>query len=244
MSIFGKVFGSKSKIDLTMLGVDMHNHFLPGIDDGAKKIEESIEMLQKMEQLGYSKIVMTPHIYPGLYENNKEIISSAFAKVKQAQHLFPSLELDFAAEYFFDDGLFDKISNSELLCFYGNHVLFEFSFLNMPQRTDDLYFKLHAKNYQGILAHVERYPYFHGDFESMQEIRNRGILLQLNLLSLTGRYGPTVKKQAEQLIDRSLIDIVATDAHRIEHLVLLEQHLSSKYFQKLMKLPLLNFTWK
>lgn len=245
MSLLKKLFGkATTPFDFSSLGVDVHNHFLPSIDDGAQTIAQSIEMLKKMEQLGYRKIVMTPHIYPGLYENDKDSILMAFDSIIKEQHRFPLLELNYAAEYFFEESLFDKITQKELLTFYGNHVLFEFSFQNKPNRIDDFIFELNANGYTGVLAHVERYPYLSGKLEEVQTYRERGILIQLNLSSLSGRYGPGVKKQAEQLIERKLVDLVSTDAHRIDHVELLESIHDSNYLNKLMKLPLKNFDWK
>jgi protein-tyrosine phosphatase len=245
MSLLKKLFGKTvPPFDFSSLGVDVHNHFLPGIDDGAKTLGKSIEMLQKMENMGYRKIVMTPHIYPGLYENDKDSISTAFKSVINEQHQFPLLELSYAAEYFFEESLFEKIAKKELLTFYGNHVLFEFSFQNKPNRIDDLIFELNANGYTGVLAHVERYPYLFGNLAEVNTYRERGILIQLNLSSLSGRYGPGVKKQAEQLIEHKLIDVVSTDAHRIDHVELLESIQHSSYLNKLMNLPLKNFDWK
>ena len=153
MSLLKKLFGkATTPFDFSSLGVDVHNHFLPSIDDGAQTIAQSIEMLKKMEQLGYRKIVMTPHIYPGLYENDNDSILTAFKSVVNEQHQFPLLKLNYAAEYYFEESLFDKITQKELLTFYGNHVLFEFSFQNKPNRIDDLIFELNANGYTGVLA--------------------------------------------------------------------------------------------
>jgi protein-tyrosine phosphatase len=90
------------------------------------------------------------------------------------------------------------------------------------------------------LAHFERYIYFHGDLDKAREYKEKGALIQLNLNSLSGHYGPDVKRQAERLIDAKLVDFVGTDCHRMDHLMLLEKNLSKPYFHKLMDLNLLN----
>ena len=81
---------------------------------------------------------------------------------------------------------------------------------------------------------------FHGSVEKAQEWREKGMLIQMNINSIFGHYGPGVKKQAEKLIDSGQIDLIATDCHRIDHLNLLEQNLSNKYLRKVLELPLHN----
>jgi protein-tyrosine phosphatase len=89
-------------------------------------------------------------------------------------------------------------------------------------------------------VHFERYPYYHGNFEKVGQLRDRGILIQVNLLSLTGRYGPGVKKMAEELIEKGLVDFLGTDCHRIEHLLIIEQILDKPIFRAIEKLNLKN----
>ena len=99
---------------------------------------------------------------------------------------------------------------------------------------------MRIKGYKPVIAHFERYIYFHGSVEKAQEWREKGMLIQMNINSIFGHYGPGVKKQAEKLIDSGQIDFIATDCHRIDHLNLLEQNLSNKYLRKVLELPLHN----
>lgn len=244
MGLFSNLFSGKKYsgfINLSDLGVDIHSHLIPGIDDGSKSMDESIAMLYKFKELGYKKVITTPHIMSDTYPNTPEIILNGLQEVRnELKRINLDIEIEAAAEYFFDETIFEKIKNKTLLTFSGNHVLIEFSFFSIPNGEENMFFELLTNDYQPVLAHFERYGFLHGSVEKAEEWRNKGINIQLNLNSLSGHYGPDVKKQAEKLIDAKLVDFVGTDCHRIEHLQLLERQLSSKYFHKLMELPLKN----
>jgi tyrosine-protein phosphatase YwqE len=228
-------------IHLGRIGTDIHSHLLPGIDDGAQDLDQTIAMISKFVDLGYKKLITTPHIMADLYPNSKDTILPALETVKkELQRLNIPVQLEAAAEYFTDDFLFDLIGKEKLLTFLGNHVLFEFSFHNQPMMMDETIFKMQAKGYKPVLAHYERYMFF-ADTQKADEFREKGIKIQVNINSLTGHYGPHPKKQAEKLIEQKLVDIIGTDCHRIEHLILLERNLDNKYLHKILDLDLINF---
>ncbi|MES2798867.1 MAG: CpsB/CapC family capsule biosynthesis tyrosine phosphatase [Bacteroidota bacterium] len=241
MFSFFKKKPSRLPIDLSRLGVDMHSHLIPGIDDGAKTIDESIAMLYKFQELGYRRVITTPHTMSDYYKNTPEIILSGLENVRaEARKIGLTIEIEAASEYYFDDLFMKKIGTEEILTFGGNHVLVEFAMRGVPLYENDMFFALIKNNYQPVLAHFERYMGFFGSVDKAKEYKDRGILIQMNLLSLTGHYGPEVKKQAERLVDAKLVDFAATDCHRIDHLMLLEKHLSDEYFHKLLELELRN----
>lgn len=239
-SLFSKK-SAKSPIDLSQIGVDMHSHFLPGIDDGSKTMEDTLEMLERMKHLGFSKIITTPHVKSEIYPNTPERILPKYEEVKLELDK-KGINIDFhaAAEYYYDDHLHRLLEADSLLHFSTKKVLVEFSFSTIPMREHAFFFEMVKKGYKPILAHFERYPYFHKSVDQAQYYRNMGVEIQLNLLSLTGHYGPDVRKQAELLIDNKLVDYVGTDCHRIQHLEILEAHLHLPYFHKLLELPLKN----
>ena len=119
-------------------------------------------------------------------------------------------------------------------------MLIEFGFHTPPQYVDKVFFDLKTMGYRVVVAHFERYMYYLGNIDQAIEWREIGINIQLNLNSLSGNYGPAIKKQAEALIDAQAIDFVGTDCHRIEHLMILEESMNSKYFKKLGQIPLKN----
>lgn len=244
MGLFSNLFKAKvhfEPLDLGIFQCDMHSHLLPGIDDGAKTMEESLGMVLKFYQLGYRKLIITPHIMEDYYKNTPEIILGKLEELRKEVKAFGvDIELEAAAEYYYDETLIEKIQAKTLLTFGNNHVLFEYAFGAEPQRITALLFEMKTNGYKPILAHYERYPYYHNLPEKIQEYRDNGTLIQLNLLSLCGHYGPHIEKQAKYLVDNQLIDFVATDCHRIEHLQIIERNATNLYFHKLKELNLLN----
>ena len=219
----------------------MHSHLIPGIDDGAPTMDHSIAMLNKFAQLGYRKVITTPHILGEVHPNTPEIILSGLEEVrKELKALHIPIELEAAAEYYCDESLLPKIKAKNILTFGANYVLMEFSMLSPSQYEAQAFFDLQVAGYVPVLAHFERYPYYHGTFEKVEELRARNIKIQVNLGSLTGHYGPGVKKMAEELIKKGLVDFLGSDCHRMEHLLMIEKYLDAPIYDAIEKLRLLN----
>lgn len=235
----------KTPFDIGQLQTDIHSHLIPGIDDGSQSMDQTIGMLLKFEALGYKKVITTPHIMSDYYKNTPEIINNGLSAVRAVikEHKI-NIEIEAAAEYYYDEFLLDKVKNHEVMSFGSEkYVLFEFSFTTAPKETGTLLFTLNTNGYQPVIAHFERYPYF---FDNTQEViaefKRQGAKIQVNINSLTGHYGPQVRKQAEMLIDNKWVDFIGTDCHRIEHLHLLESSLKLPYMHKIGELDLLNKT--
>lgn len=194
--------------------IDIHSHILPGIDDGAKNIEESLVMINEMKKMGFSKIIATPHIYPGLYDNNKKIISEVhkdiIAKNKK------DIDITFAAEYMLEDNLIKLAKNNSLLFLKDKYLLIEFSYISSPNNLKNIIFQLQINNCIPILAHPERYLYLKSD--KLIDLKKRGCKFQLNLLSVTGYYGDEVVKNSDFLLKHDLVDFVGSDIHSIKHI--------------------------
>jgi tyrosine-protein phosphatase YwqE len=230
-----------AQADLSVLEVDVHSHLLPGIDDGAKTLDHSLGMLRKFEELGYKKLITTPHVMDGVYRNTQEIILGKLSEVRgAAKEAGLTIELEASAEYFYDDTLFERLRKDDLMPFAGNHILFECSFRNEPAQLEEFVFALATGGYQPVIAHFERYPYYHGSTDFAQRLRDMGCWIQLNINSLTGHYGPEIKKQGLRLVKEGLVDLAGSDCHRMEHLEMLEKHLGDEAFHQLLALPLKN----
>ena len=167
--------------------VDIHSHILPGIDDGAKNIEESLNMINKIKEMGFSKIIGTPHTYQGLYNNTNESIKNSFNLVKK--NLKENIEIDYASEYLLDYSLIEKAEKGVLLAIKGKYILVEMSYLGPSLNLDEILHKIIAKGYIPILAHPERYSYYYRLFNQYYKLKKIGCLFQLNLLSAVGYYG-------------------------------------------------------
>lgn len=251
-----RLMGNKTAADspppehpLAGLVADMHSHLLPGLDDGAETVAHSLDLLRELRALGFTKLVMTPHIMGDFYKNTPEGVRAALATLHAAasEAGLADVTLECAAEYYLDEWLGRKLADgTELLTFGGEqrYLLLETSYLNEPLNLTSTIFDLQAAGYRVVLAHPERYVYFYNRFAEIEKLRqDYGVLLQLNLNSLAGYYSPAARHVAEKLIDGGLVDFVGTDTHHLRHTAALAtKTVKSAYFRKLLALPLLNKT--
>jgi len=235
--LFGKKKLSSFPADLSVLKTDLHSHFIPGIDDGAKTLEDSMRLIRGMKELGYKKVITTPHIMSDYYKNTPEIILGGLEKVREElKRNNISIEIEAAAEYYLDYEFDEKLKSRNILTLSNNYVLIEISFLNPPDNLEATIFNLNIAGYKPILAHPERYPFWHGDFERYQRLKDLGALLQLNILSLTHYYSEGVQKTAEKLVDLGLIDLLGSDLHHDKHLETIRTRaLYEPYLHKLLE---------
>jgi protein-tyrosine phosphatase len=242
-SIFNKFSKSKDvdPIDLSVLRADMHSHLIPGIDDGAKTIEDSLELIRILHSLGYSKLITTPHIMSDYFRNTPEIINEGLATVRAAlkKENIP-VEISAAAEYYIDDGFIRKLEEEKLLTIGDNYLLTEVSYINPPDNVEQVFFRAMVLGYKPILAHPERYPFWYRTPEQYMRFYDMGVTLQLNMNSLAGYYGPDAKKIGEKLIDMGIIGALGTDMHHLKHAAAMQQVVKEKYLQKILDMPLLN----
>jgi len=242
MGLFGGLFKKKElvlePVDLSVLNVDVHSHFIPGIDDGAKTIEDSVELISAMKDLGYRKVITTPHIMSDYYRNTPEIILGGLEKVRTAlKENNVDIEIDAAAEYNVDADFSEKIDRKDLLTFGDNYVLFELPFMEEPGILKDVIWKMQSAGYKPILAHVERYQFWHNQWDKIEDMVNRGVLLQMNIGSLTGSYGPEVKQIAEKLIDNDMISLLGSDCHHMGHIAMIKSARTKEYVHKIVNSP-------
>jgi protein-tyrosine phosphatase len=225
----------KKVVDFNYSGIitDMHSHVLPGIDDGAQTPEESIVLIRKMMDLGIRKIIATPHIMLDYYRNDHESIFNALAILKEELRV-QNIDIDIsaAAEHYFDESFEQRVEDRKVLTMGDNYVLFEFSFINQPINAIAVIQKMRDMGYKPILAHPERYNYM--DIDQLRRIRMMGVNLQLNTISLTGYYGKTTKKLAEELVDNQMVDFISSDMHHLRHAQALEDALQTPYLHKLL----------
>ncbi|MCK5208817.1 MAG: capsular biosynthesis protein [Cyclobacteriaceae bacterium] len=209
------LFRNKPKNKTLPLLVDIHSHLLPGLDDGVKSVEETVYILKILQNLGYKKIITTPHVMSDHYPNTEEgIVSKLEETIDLLSEHKLNIKLEVAAEYYLDENLISKLSKQEKLLTFGkNYLLFETSFFNKPAFLEEAVFTMNTQGYQPILAHPERYSYLQGSQKLLEKLKDMNLLFQMNILSLTGFYSLEVKKFARQLQKANLIDFVGTDCH-------------------------------
>ncbi len=220
-------------IGFECLKTDMHSHLIPAIDDGAASLEDSIDMIKSLQQLGYEKIITTPHVMSDFYKNTPETILGGLDLVRaelQKQNI--SVELEAAAEYYLDYEFEEKIKAGNLLTFSDNYILVETSFMEAPPNFKELIFQLQVAGYKVILAHPERYPFM--SIEDYEDLQNRSVFMQLNLLSLIGHYGPDVQKKANKMIEQGFVSFLGTDCHHMGHAAIYEKCQTKRAWHQLV----------
>ena len=229
-------------VDLLEGFVDIHNHILPGIDDGAENAENALLLLKEMEQLGFKKCIATPHIMHNYHENTPKTIHNAYEVLQNKINKENSLpRLAYAAEHMIDDNFEHILANGETLTLGENHLLIEMSYLQPSINFDNAVNEIIKKQLFPVLAHPERYLYFHKNLNIYKSFVGRGIQLQLNLLSLKGYYGKEIQKIANYRLEENLMSYLGTDTHHTRHLkALKETYLSRK--QKDLLFPLIDHT--
>lgn len=225
-------------IDVLHGTIDIHSHILPNIDDGSTSIEMSLNMLELYAQLGFKKIIATPHVMIDYYGNNKQIIQDCFHDFKEQirdtahSHILHRA----AAEYMLDDGFEKHVEKQELQFLNSGFLLVEFSYFQMPQNTHELVFQLRQQDINPILAHPERYRYIKKT-EDYENLKDMGFDFQLNILSLLGHYGKDAFAKAKTLLHKGLYDYLGTDAHKPQHLEkLLDEKLDIDTLKKVQEL--------
>lgn len=238
MGIFSKLFGPKlpEAHDLSALYTDLHSHLIPGIDDGVATVEDSIAMIKGLMKFGYRKFITTPHILPGMYNNGPDTILPGLELVRQAiaaEGL--GVEIDAAAEYYYDEVFEEQVKDSPLMMFGGNHVLFELPNMHEPPMLKNTVFALTIRAIVPVLAHVERYPYlYENNFDDLEELINMGVELQVNYGTFLGVYGPKLQKAAYQMVDAGLISYLGSDLHGDKHLQYIQGAFKDKKFRQML----------
>jgi tyrosine-protein phosphatase YwqE len=220
----------------------MHSHLLPGIDDGVKSLEHSLITIRKLMEQGYEKFVTTPHIMSDSYPNTPAIINEKLALVREflaANNV--NAEISAAAEYYLDEFTMNAVNSpEEMLTFGKKYLLFETNYLSEPYILKEFIFNATSRGYNLVLAHPERYQYM--TMPKAQDLVDRGVLLQVNVLSLSGFYNKAVQKLAEKLIENKIVSFLGTDCHNDMQAAALEKAIQTKAFKKATELPLLNST--
>jgi tyrosine-protein phosphatase YwqE len=225
-----------SPVDLGLLHTDIHSHLVPAIDDGSKSVEDSLDMISEFMKLGYKKIITTPHVMSDGYRNTPETILGGLNNVKDAlKQNQMDIEMAAAAEYYVDFDFERKLDSEPLLTFGNKYLLFEISYMNPPDNIYHVIFKMQTMGYKPVLAHPERYNFWHREFTKYEEFVDKGVLLQMNINSLTGYYSIPTKKIAEQMIEKNMISFVGTDCHHIGHINLLKQVVYEPALEKLLQ---------
>lgn len=208
---------------------DYHCHLLPGVDDGVQDLIDTLTVLSLWEEVGVKEVWLTPHIMEEV-PNKPATLAQQFAELSSVYQGTVALHL--AAENMMDSLFQDRLAARDLLPIgkEGKHLLVETSYYNPPMNMDRLIDQVKENGYMPILAHPERYQYM--GLEDYKNWKQKGVLLQLNVPSLVGAYGPEVQWKAEKLLEKGAYDCCGTDTHSIQ---MVDYFLNSKIAKKTVK---------
>lgn len=208
--------------------IDIHSHILPGIDDGSRSLAESIEMLKKLEDVGFTDIICTPHYI----ENTKYTFNNGqkqkILDIVQyaAKNAGLNINLHLGNEVFISNNLRALIASGQASTINKNTILFELPRETKINNLNDLVFDTRLHGYDLILAHPERYLRFQENPTLALELHKKGVRFQCNYASISGYYGKESKKLAKYLFKNHLVDYLGTDVH----------HANSSFYQEFPKI--------
>lgn len=201
--------------------VDIHNHILPGIDDGAKTVQESMELIAGFSEFGVTHFICTPHIMHHHYDNTPKTIQGAYQALCKglAKAKMPEVSIKYAAEHMIDDNFEQLLENKQVLGLSGQHLLVEMSYLQPAFNFDPSVDQIIRNNYFPVLAHPERYMYYHHKYGKYKKMKAGGIQFQINLQSLGQEaYGKEIQRMAVKLLKDNMVDYVGSDVHNLRQL--------------------------
>lgn len=210
-------------------GTDYHTHILPGVDDGVGTMEEALHTLQACEATGIKKLWLTPHIMEDCH-NTPAQLQERYEELRNKYN--GSIELHLAAEYMIDNNFGDILDGGDLLPIgeNRNHLLVETSYFTPPMHLHATLQRIKSRGYHPLLAHPERYLYM--DREELRTLHEQGVRMQLNLISLAGGYGSTVRKNAEWLLKNNMYTLCGSDTHHINAIEIISNTRVSKAMEQ------------
>ncbi|WP_291128913.1 tyrosine-protein phosphatase [Flavobacterium sp. UBA7682] len=216
--------------------IDIHSHLLPGIDDGATSLENSISLINQMNEIGFKNIITTPHIIVSVWNNSESSITEKHQEISNAvQEECEIASFNVAVEYMMDDSFVKRLGTEKLLTIKDNYILVEMSYLSPPIQLYDIIFEIQLAGYKPILAHPERYQFYHENFKEYSKLKKAGCLFQLNLLSTVDYYGKNVRLVTEKLLTNDYFDFVGSDIHHQNHVNAFQNKVKLKSLPQLEK---------
>ncbi len=216
---------------------DIHSHIVPGVDDGSPDVEMSGLLMERMADMGFKRLFVSPHVTQDTFENTDETLAAPMKELEaERDRLGLDIELKRHAEYRLDDFFLSQRQQGLLNPMPGGYLLVENSFSAEPYNLDNILFELKMDGFNPILAHPERYMYYcKMNPDRYRELHESGVMFQINLLSLAGRYGRTVRATALEILKSGMADFIGTDIHRESHVKLIEEYLASHNFRHDLK---------
>ncbi|MBQ9638222.1 MAG: hypothetical protein IJV22_01525 [Bacteroidales bacterium] len=221
---------------LECIGTDMHCHLVPNVDDGSRGVEETVACLRAMQDAGYKKVYITPHFTFPRYPNDADDIRQRFDAL---QREVESYDLDIrlagvAGEYQIGDKFNELVENAKCLKVADKYLLTELSLHQRRMGVEETMFNVMMKGYDPILAHPERYPYYNINSRELSNLKEQGVLFQVNVLSLAGFYGEGAMHRGFEYIEAGWVELLGTDMHNTMYAKALTDACTNKKIEKLL----------
>jgi protein-tyrosine phosphatase len=217
--------------------IDIHSHLLPGIDDGAVTIEDTFRLAKALQGFGINQVITTPHVIQHVWDNSALQIKEKEQSTKVAlENNQISIPFCAAAEYMLEVNFVHLFQSEKLLTLKDNFVLVEMSYINPPIQLYSILFDLQVAGYIPVLAHPERYLFYHNNFEEYNKLKTAGCYFQLNLISTVGYYGESITQITDKLLQKGLYDFVGSDVHHDKHIAAFEQNVRIKQLSPLREI--------
>lgn len=221
------------------LSVDMHSHLVPHVDDGSRSIEETLECMRVMQQVGYKQMYITPHFQYPRFPNKEDDITNRYNRLCDdlKENGVTMQMMGIGGEYRIDDSFADRVANPQFLQIgqKNKYLLVELSLHQIRMGIEETIFDLMMKGYDVILAHPERYPYYSSTSRKLQNLKEQGVYFQCNVLSLSGLYGKAAQSKAYAFIENDWVEFLGTDMHNTMYADALLECAANKKVQKLMQ---------
>lgn len=197
--------------------IDLHCHWVASIDDGARSVADSRALLRGLREIGFERCIATPHMRPGMFDNQADDLRRAYAATVSALGDGSDLpELALSSEHWFDDQVFQRLLDGQALPYPGGHAaLVEFPNTAFPARVTHRFYDLRRRGLRPVLAHPERYEPVWRDPAVLDPLVDGGTLLLLDVAALAGKYGRAPRKAAEQLLEEGYYYAACSDAHHV-----------------------------
>ena len=199
-------------------------------------MERSIALILSLQEMGYKKLITTPHISDMFLNDSKKITEGCNLLMQELSHRNIDIKVEVAAEYYINEHFRELLENKDFLTFgKEKYLLFELSYFTPPKDLESLIYDIKKAGYTPVLAHPERYEYLHDSIEKYYELKSFGLLFQINLTSIANYYNKNVKKSVKKLITHSLVDFVGTDTHHRGHIKYLKDSFSNSLYKQLFQ---------
>lgn len=197
---------------------DLHSHYLPSVDDGSKSLETTINMLKKAEKAGITDIIFTPHyIVDSRYISNVSNNIKIFNQINKEKKDI-NVNIYLGNEVYCSNNILDNYRNKEIMTLNNSrYMLIEIPLYNKMNNVKNIFFELISNGITPILAHPERYTLYYKDFNFYEDLRQMGVLFQINYVSLVGKYGKKAKYMAKKLLQKKMVSFIGSDVHNDDY---------------------------